>query len=128
MSHRIRVLKRLLFQLLLTASLLIAPLFAWVRLPILPIVLGGGQGTSQETDESFVDDAEWEVCLEQARLATQTRVRSKRRLGRAERVAEPDLDFVRGLRFALVVDVRRIKPRRLFAPPYLSPRVVRLLS
>lgn len=128
MSHRIRVLKRLLFQLLLTASLLIAPLFAWVRLPILPIVLGGGEGTSQATDESFVDDAEWEACLEQTRLATQARMNKRRRVVRAERVAEVDVDFARGSRFALVVDVRRVKPRRLFAPPYLSPRVVRLLS
>jgi hypothetical protein len=26
------------------------------------------------------------------------------------------------------VDVRRVKPKRLFAPPYLRPRVVRLLN
>lgn len=128
MPHRIRVLRRLLFQLLLTASLLIAPLFTWVGLPILPIAFDGGQNTTEASDESFADDAEWEACLEQTRLATQRRLHQKRGVRRAERVAEEYLDSEKPMRFALVVDVRRVKPRRVLAPPYLRPRVVRLLS
>lgn len=128
MPHRIRVLRRLLFQLLLTASLLVAPLFVWMGLPILPIAFDGGQNTTEVSDESFADDAEWEACLEQTRLATQRRLYLKRGFRRAECVAEKYPDSEKPGRFALVVDVRRVKPRRVLAPPYLRPRVVRLLS
>lgn len=128
MAHWIRVLRRLLFQLLLTASLLISPLFVWVGLPILPIAFDGGQNTTEASDESFADDAEWEACFEQARLATQRRLHQKRGGRRVKCVVDEYLDSEEPMRFALVVDVRRVKPRRLLAPPYLSPRVVRLLS
>lgn len=131
MPYRIRVLKRLLFRLLLTASLLIAPLFVWMGLPILPLAFDGGQNTTEATDESFADDAEWEACLEQTRLATQRRQLRKLRDGRAkrvERVKEYLLGSEKPMRFSLVTDVRRVKPKRLLAPPYLRPRLMRLLS
>lgn len=127
MPRRLRWLKRLLFRLLLTASLLVAPLLIWARMPLLHFVFAGESDRTEATDESIADDAEWEACLEQARTnsASRSRVRGKNGLPwQIERNAE----WIRESRFALVVDVRRVKPRRLFAPPYLRPRVVRLLS
>lgn len=128
MPIRVRFIKRLFLRLLLTASLLIAPLLVWVGFPFLPVLVEEGSARTAATEETFGDDAEWEARVDEARLASQARSRLGRRVGEAlpvaERAAEPPLPD----RFQLVVDVRRIKPKRLFAPPYLRPRVVRLLS
>lgn len=127
MPRRLRWMKRLLFRLLLTASLLVAPLLIWARMPLLHFVSSGESERTEITDESIADDAEWEACLEEARANTASRTRARRQhvypwqFGRCA-------EWLRESRFALVVDIRRIKPKRLLAPPYLRPRVVRLLS
>jgi hypothetical protein len=128
MPIRVRVLKKLLYRLLLTASLLIAPVFFWVRMPLLNFVFEDASSRTEATDESCADDAEWEACSEETRIGSQARLRVRRRAGRVEHVAERRAEVPQPARFALVVDVRRVKPKRLFAPPYLAPRVVRLLS
>lgn len=128
MPIRIRTLKRLLYRLLLTASLFIAPVFLWARMPLANFVFEDASSRTAESDESFSDDAEWEACSEEMRLGSQARLRARRRAGWVEHVMERSREASLLARFALVVDVRRIKPKRLFAPPYLAPRVVRLLS
>lgn len=127
MPIRVRFMKRLLFRLLLTASLILAPLLVWSGFPLLRVFVDEGSTSMQATDEGLGDDAEWEACQEEARPASQARFRVGRRLGKASAVVER-VERPRPNRFVLVVDVRRIKPKRLFAPPYLPPRVVRLLS
>lgn len=128
MSRRARVLKKLLFGLLLTASLLLAPLLIWAGSPLLQFVFASERDPSSQAEESFEDDIEAEAYLEQAR----TKARARLRAHRVKRVATQKIETVsrtrRDARFAIVVDVRRVKPQRLFAPPYLRPRVVRLLS
>jgi hypothetical protein len=128
MPIRVRFIKRLFFRLLLTASLLIAPILVWVGFPFVPVFVEEGSARTAVTDETFSEDAEWEARAEAARPASQARLRVGRRVGKVlqfdERAAGQPLPH----RFKLVVDIRRIKPRRLLAPPYLRPRVVRLLS
>lgn len=128
MPIRIRFLKRLLYRLLLTASLFIAPVFLWARMPLANFVFEDTSSRTAATDESFADDAEWEACSEEMRLGSQARLRARRRAGGVEHVLGRSREASLLARFALVVDVRRIKPKRVFAPPYLRPRVVRLLS
>ncbi len=128
MPRRVRTIKRLLFRLLLAASLLFAPLLFWAGLPWLHGLVDEGSTRTEARAEAFVDDAEWETRLDEARLASQARLRGGRFGGQARRVSERVAEQSRAIRFTLVVDVRRVKPKRLFAPPYLRPRVVRLLS
>jgi hypothetical protein len=127
MPSRVRFMKRLFFRLLLPASLLLAPLLVWIGFPVVPVFVGEGSARTTVTDETFADDAEWEARTEESRPASQARLRVGRRVDKASRVdraaEQPWLQ-----RFELVVDVRRIKPKRLFAPPYVHPRIVRLLS
>lgn len=127
MSRRLRLMKRLLFRLLLTASLLVAPLLIWARMPLLHFVFSGEAERTEATDESIADDAEWEACLEEARINAASRTRIRRQNPQPWHVGR-SAEWIRESRFALVVDIRRIKPKRLLAPPYLRPRVVRLLS
>lgn len=128
MSRRARLLKKLLFGLLLTASLLLAPLLMWACSPLLQFVFVGDRDQTSFAEDSFEDDIEAEAYLEQAR----TKARARSRTQRVKHVAAQKIQTVsrtlRDSRFAIVVDVRPIKPQRLFAPPYLRPRVVRLLS
>lgn len=128
MPIRVRFMKRLFFRLLLTALLLIAPLLVWMQFPLVPVFGEEGSARATATEETFADDAEWQARAEEARLASQARLRLGRRLSKALHTAKQAAEQPLPDRFTLVVDVRRIKPKRLFAPPYLRPRVVRLLS
>jgi len=128
MPRRVRFMKRLLFRLLLTASLLAAPLLIWARMPLLHFVFAGESDRTEATDESIADDAEWEACLQEARANSGPRAGVRRQVRNPWQIHGRNAQWFRSSRFALVVDVRRIKPRRLLAPPYLRPRVVRLLS
>lgn len=128
MPIRVRFIKRLFLRLLLTASLLIAPLLVWVGFPFLPVFVEEGSARTVATEEALGDDAEWEARTDEARPASQARLRVGRRVGKVSQVAEQAAEQPLPHRFRLVVDIRRIKPKRLFAPPYLRPRVVRLLS
>lgn len=119
--------KRLLFRLLLTALLFVTPLLTWVRFPVLWVFADEGSTRTEATDETFADDAEWDGRNEEARPASRARLRLNRRSIEAPQEVEHAAPWLPD-RFLLVVDVRRIKPKRLFAPPYLRPRVVRLLS
>jgi len=127
MPIRVRFMKRLLFRLLLTASLIIAPLLVWAGLPLLHVFVDEGSTSMEATEEGLGDDAEWEACPEEARLASQARFREGRRLGKALEVVER-IESPRPIRFVLVLDVGGFKPKRLFVPPYWGPRVGRLLS
>lgn len=126
MPRRVRTIKRLLFRLLVAASLLIAPLLFWGGLPLLHGLVDDAPTRTEARAEAFADDADG--CPEDARPASQSRLRAGRLGGKHRRVSDRLMEQARGIRFALVVDVRRVKPKRLFAPPYLRPRVVRLLS
>jgi hypothetical protein len=128
MLRRVRFMKRLLFRVLLTASLLIAPLLGWVRMPLSHADFEQRSERTEATGESFVDDAEWEAWVEEARANSGTRARARQKANHSWQEFDSGANWIRGARFAFVVDVRRIKPKRLFAPPYLRPRVVRLLS
>jgi hypothetical protein len=128
MPRRVRTIKRLLSRLLLAALLLFAPLLFWAGLPLLQGLGDDGSTQTEATPEAIADDAEWEACPEETRLASQSRFRARRSSGKSCRVSDRLTEQTQRNRFALVVDVRRIKPKRLFAPPYLRPRVVRLLS
>lgn len=128
MPKRVRTLKRLLFRLLLAASLLLAPLLFWAGLPVLHDFVDEGSSSTEVRAEAFVDDTEWEARLDDARPSSQAALRSGRFGGKFRRFSERAPEHPEAIRFTLVVDVRRIKPKRLFAPPYLRPRVVRLLS
>ena len=112
----------------MAASLLIAPLLFWGGLPLLHGIVDDAPTRTEARAEAFADDAEWDGCPEDARPASQSRFRANRLGGKHRRVSDRLTEQARVIRFALVVDVRRVKPKRLFAPPYLRPRVVRLLS
>ncbi len=128
MPKRVRIIKRLLFRLLAAASLLIAPLLFWGGLPLLHGFVSETSTQTELSAQAFVDDAEWDGCPEETRPASQARLRAGRLGGQARRVSAQMTEQARVIRFALVVDVRRVKPKRLLAPPYLRPRVLRLLS
>ncbi|HRI63061.1 MAG TPA: hypothetical protein PK156_02455 [Polyangium sp.] len=128
MPSRVRFLKRLLYRLLLTTLLFVAPAFLWARVPIWSFVFEDSSSRTAETDESFGDDAEWEECSEDIRLGSHARLRVRRSTNHDEQAQLRSFEVSLRSRFSLVVDVRRIKPKRLFAPPYVHPRFVRLLS
>jgi hypothetical protein len=129
MSIRTSVLKRLLFRLLLAVSLLAFPILVWAQFSQLAVVLSeAGSARTEAGTEAFSDDAEFETLTEQAGPASRTRSRAGRGVRKAVLASERAEVWQTPSRVTLVIDVRRVKPKRLFAPPYLRPRVVRLLS
>jgi hypothetical protein len=129
MSIRTRVLKRLLFRLLLAVSLLAIPMLVWAQFSQLAIVLAeAGSARTEARTEAFIDDAELETLAEDANTASRTRSRAGRGVRKTADANERAEVRQAALRWSLVVDFRRVKPKRLFEPPYLRPRVVRLLS
>ena len=126
MSNRARALRRLLFRVLPAALLLVSSL-VWARLAFSPF-LPGAESTIEASAESFVDDPEVERLAEVARPAARTRMCVRRRVRATSNVDARAVVRVRPSRLALVVDFRPIKPKHSTDPPYLQPRVVRLLN
>jgi hypothetical protein len=129
MLIRTSLLKRLLFRLLLAVSLLAFPILVWAQFSQLAVVLSeAGSARTEARTEAFIDDVELETLAEDARLAARSRLRAGRRERQAADASDRAEAGQTALRLSLVADFRRVKPKRLFEPPYLRPRVVRLLS
>jgi len=127
MSNRARALRRLLFRVLPAALLLVSSL-VWARLAFSPFLHGAESTRIEASAESFVDDPEVERLAEVARPAARTRMCVRRRVRATSNVDARAVVRVRPSRLALVVDFRPIKPKHSTDPPYLQPRVVRLLN
>ncbi|MBK9259963.1 MAG: hypothetical protein IPM54_09025 [Polyangiaceae bacterium] len=115
---------------MLAALLLVVPFFAWARLSLFAFPGDVGSTSTDVTTQvqGLTEEAEWESAREVARPAPRTRLRDGRRLCVPSNADERRAAEIRHSRFKLVVDVRRVKPKRQHDPPYLRPRVVRLLS